>query len=174
MESRPKASTFRNTRTEQIMLEDTRKSYYLHPTGIGGWLILLIVKLGAVVIFRGAFGVLHSDYLSFPNFASALLAGCAAYQLLKQHPRGVVLAKLSLMLEVTFYFVAFLADFYDPKHDSSSSGPEYLGQLVADLLWLSYTFRSRRIQNTYYGSPDQPVLSVVHQIPEQQHSLPAR
>lgn len=116
--------------------------------GIGGWLLLLIIKLwfGAAVRVLG--GIAEPNHLlALLNFGFAALAGIAAYLLGRKNPTGVMLAKIFLAAEAVYYVLELLPP-------ASVDNPfKTAGFLTASVLYFIYLFRSKRVKNTYFPEP---------------------
>jgi hypothetical protein len=71
--------------------------------GIGGWLLLLIVKLWVGVAVRVLAGISEQSHaVALLNFGFAAFAAIAAYLLGRKHPKGVILAKILLAAEAVY------------------------------------------------------------------------
>ncbi|HVB56733.1 MAG TPA: hypothetical protein VNE63_09930 [Candidatus Acidoferrales bacterium] len=116
--------------------------------GIGGWLLLLIIKLwfGAAVRVLG--GIAEPNHLlALLNFGFAALAGIGAYLLGRKNPTGVMLAKIFLAAEGVYYVLELLPP-------ASVDNPfKTAGFLTASVLYFIYLFRSKRVKNTYFPEP---------------------
>jgi len=115
-------------------------------TGIGGLLLLLIVRLWVGALIRLLSGmVTPSHAVGFVNIFFAAMGGTAAFLLGAQSPKGLKLTKVFLVAEAVYFALELLL----PASGSDSAAP--LGYLVASIAWLLYLLRSKRVQNTYFG-----------------------
>jgi hypothetical protein len=114
--------------------------------GIGGWLLLLIVKLWVGVAVRLLAGIAEQNHaIALLNFAFAAFAAIAAYLLGQKRPKGVLLAKILLAAEAVYYILELLMSSADLNSFKTT------GFLIASVLYLIYLFRSARVRNTYFG-----------------------
>jgi hypothetical protein len=114
--------------------------------GINGWLLLLIIKLWASAVVRALVGLGQASSLDgIINLCSAALSGIAAYLLGIKNPRGVLLAKIFLAVDVLYYLLQLMPPTDNPART--------LGFLIASLLYFVYLFRSKRVKNTYAEQP---------------------
>lgn len=116
--------------------------------GIGGWLLLLIVKLWIGAAVRVLSGIAQPNHLvALLNFAFAALAGTAAYLLSRKNRKGVVLAKILLAAEAAYYALELMPP-------ASVDNPfKTAGFFTASVLYFIYLFRSKRVKNTYSPEP---------------------
>lgn len=147
-----------NTNTEQN-----------EPVGVGGWLLLLIVKLGYGACLRvvGGFSQVSAAMgmtnrsggvvavamtLAVGSISFGLLDGVAAFLLKAENPKGLLFAKIALMLDVVYYLLALGGTLTGIASlcDSSPRWFRPIGFLVASLIWLAYLKRSRRVANTFF------------------------
>lgn len=116
--------------------------------GIGGWLLLLIIKLWVGVAVRLLGGIGEPNHLvALLNFGFAALAAITAYLLGRKDPKGVMLARFFLAAEAVYYLLELLPP-------TSSVNPfKTAGFLTASVLYFIYLFRSKRVKNTYFPEP---------------------
>jgi hypothetical protein len=116
--------------------------------GIGGWLLLLIIKLWVGVTVRILGGIAEPNHLlALVNFGFAALAGIAAYLLGRKNPKGVMLARIPLAAEAVYYALELLPP-------ASVDNPfKTAGFFTASVLYFIYLFRSKRVKNTYFPEP---------------------
>ena len=116
--------------------------------GIGGWLLLLILKLWVGAAVRVLGGIAAPNHLvALLNFGFAALAGTAAYMLGRKNPKGVMLAKILLAAEAVYYVLELVPP-------ASVDNPfKTAGFLTASVLYFIYLFRSKRVKNTYFPEP---------------------
>lgn len=129
--------------------------------GIGGWLLLLIVKLWAGVAVRVLAGISEQSHaVASLNFGFAAFAAIAAYLLGRKHPKGVILAKILLAAEAVYYILELLLP------AGSINTFKTTGFLVASVLYFIYLFRSERVKNTYFGALGQygPSISTMNSV----------
>jgi len=111
---------------EMIVAADSRL------TGIGGWLLLLIIKLWVSALIRGLGGIVElGQIMGGVNLAFALLAGTSAFLLGVKNPKGVLFGKLFLVADVIYYALELVPptsstnpsrpqDFFVPRVSTSS------------------------------------------------------
>jgi hypothetical protein len=141
--------------------------------GIGGWLLLLILKLwvSAVVRIVGGFSagatalgmantsgsVIAAEMgLGAANILAGVLSGAAGYLLARKNPKGPLFAKTFLMLDAGYYLLLLLSALggaASPADDSFPAWVKPTGYLFASVIWFAYLQRSRRVANTYRGRP---------------------
>jgi hypothetical protein len=114
--------------------------------GIGGWLLLLIIKLWVGVAVRVLGGIAEPNHLvGLLNFGFAALAAIAAYLLGRNNPKGVMFAKILLAAEAIYYVLELIPP-------ASVDNPfKTAGFFVASVLYFIYLFRSKRVKNTYFS-----------------------
>jgi hypothetical protein len=124
-------------------------------TGIGGWLLLLIIRLWIGAVTRTIGGL--ATGLSLPgilSFGYAALAGVAAFLLGRKSAKGVMAAKSYLAADGLYYALALLDSMIgDATPQLNSSFPPWFkpsGYLIASVLWIVYLARSERVKNTYF------------------------
>ncbi len=114
------------------------------PSGIQGWLLLLIITLYLNAFIFLAEAMKKVDLASGPSldsywaFALAGLAGSAAVLLTCKKRKGVLLAKVLLWLNFAVGILRIL--------DLHRVDPQTIGAA----LWLAYIYRSKRIKNTTF------------------------
>jgi hypothetical protein len=116
--------------------------------GIGGWLLLLIVKLwigSVVLIFSGIVGTNHLGTMLVIGLG--VLSGAAALLLTITNRKGVLLAKIFLALEAAYFLFELLPPV---SSDNTFKTTEFL---ILTVLYLIYLFRSKRVKNTYFPQP---------------------
>jgi hypothetical protein len=116
-------------------------------TGIGGWLLLLIIKLwiGAVIRFLG--GIAEPTHpVGVLNLVFGALGGAAAYLLGSKNSKGVMLAKIVLAADALYYVLELLPPI------SVANPFKTAGFLVASILYVAYLFGSERVKNTYFST----------------------
>ncbi|MGB8481471.1 MAG: hypothetical protein WCE63_21905 [Acidobacteriaceae bacterium] len=114
--------------------------------GIGGWLLILVIKLCSSTITRLLVGVAAMNHLiGILNISVAALAGAAAYLLIRKNSTGVALAKLYLIIDILWYALELMTG---STENSFKTG----GFLAAAALFLIYLYRSQRIKNTYFAA----------------------
>jgi hypothetical protein len=141
-------------------------------TGVGGWLLLLIVKLwisAAVRVLGGfsagvsALGMTNSSgadvaaelALSAANVLAGILAGVAGYLLMRKSAKGPLFAKIFLVLDAGYYLLSLLSALGGAASAAGDSFPAWFkptGYLLASVVWFAYLLRSRRVANTYRKS----------------------
>jgi hypothetical protein len=116
--------------------------------GIGGWLLLLVIKLSIGALTRLIGGLAELNHpVGLVNLAFALVAGVSAYLLVRRSPKGVLLAKVFLGAEAFYYVLELLPP-------TSVANPfKTVGFFCASILYLAYLFRSKRVKNTYFPVP---------------------
>ena len=140
--------------------------------GIGGWLLLLIVRLwiGTAVRLIGGFAAGFS-LLGLFSFGSVALSGAAALLLGFKNAKGVLIAKIFLAADAIYYSLALIDFLLGSDSQVSSSMPPWFqpsGYLIASVLWLVYLIRSRRVKNTYFPAVMQ-VDTEDEQVPSGRH-----
>ena len=143
------------------------------PSGVGGWLLLLIAKLwfsAAVRILGGlsagasALGMTNASGtdviaemgLSAANVLAGILAGVAGYLLMRKNAKGPIFAKVFLLLDAGYYLLLLLtviAGFSPTTGDSFPAWFKPTGYFLASLIWFVYLLRSRRVSNTFAKEP---------------------
>jgi hypothetical protein len=122
-------------------------------SGIGGWLLLLIIRLWIGTGIRVIGGVAAGlSLLGIFSLGSAALAGVAAYLLGRKSAKGVMVAKIYLVVDGLYYILALLDSMLDGAPQLSGGLPPWFkpsGYLVACVLWLLYLAHSERVKNTY-------------------------
>jgi len=121
-------------------------------SGIGGWLLLLIIKLciGALVRILGGFGR-ENHFLGITEICMGILAGTSAYLLGSENARGIVFAKIYLLLDALYYSYVLILGF--GLSGDNGSYPLWFkpsGFLLSSLLYVAYLSRSERVKNTYF------------------------
>jgi hypothetical protein len=116
--------------------------------GIGGWLLLLVIKLSVGGLTRLLGGLAESNHgVGLLNIAFGVIAGIAAYLLMRKNAKGVLLAKIFLGAEALYYVLELIPP-------TSVANPfKTLGFFCASVLYLAYLFRSKRVKNTYFPAP---------------------
>jgi hypothetical protein len=132
------------------------------PSGIGGWLLLLVLQLfsGGVAVGIVGFTVLYASFrvsrepnlgLCLYGFVALLFGGTgilAGVQLVRKKKHGVLMAKVYVSIFGCFaLLVAFVASNMTPPHQSLI-GSAVQGVAIS-ALWFVYLLRSRRVKNTY-------------------------
>jgi hypothetical protein len=130
-------------------------------TGIGGWLLLLIIRLWIGAVIRAIGGLATGlSLMGILSFGYAALAGVAAYLLGRKSAKGVMAAKIYLVADALYYALSLLDSMIgDATPQLSSSFPPWFkpsGYLIASVLWIVYLARSERVKNTY-SLPDAEV-----------------
>lgn len=148
----------RDEKLRQINAAGANGTANLKPTigatSIGGWLLLLIVRLwiGTAVRVIGGLAVGFS-FLGLFSFASAALAGIAAYLLGRKNGKGVLIAKIFLATDASYYLLALISSMFGGASNESGALPPWFkptGYLIACVLWFAYLIRSERVKNTYF------------------------
>jgi hypothetical protein len=142
------------------------------PKGIGGWLLLLIVRLwiGTAVRLIGGFAAGFS-LIGLFSFGSVALSGAAALLLGFKNAKGVLIAKIFLAADAIYYSLSLIDSLLGSDSQVSSSMPPWFqpsGYLIASVLWLVYLIRSRRVKNTYFPAAMQ-VNTEDEQMPSKRH-----
>ena len=124
------------------------------PSGVGGWLLLLIIRLWIGTGIR-VFGGLAAglSLLGIFSLGSAALSGLAAYLLGRKSAKGVMVAKVYLVADGLYYILALLDWMLGGAAQLSGDLPPWFkpsGYLVACVLWLVYLAHSERVRNTYF------------------------
>lgn len=115
--------------------------------GVGGWLLLLVIKLsvGAVVLILA--GIAGTNRVgSMLVIGLGVLSGITAFLLTTGNSKGVLLAKLFLGIEAAYYAFELLP----PVSDNPYKTTEFL---ILSILYIIYLFRSKRVKNTYFPQP---------------------
>jgi hypothetical protein len=116
--------------------------------GIGGWLLLLVIKLSIGTVVRLLAGIAESNHLvGLLNLAFALVGGVSAYLLVIKSPKGVLLAKIVLGGEAVYYLLEVVPPI------SVANPFKTAGFFCVSVLYLAYLFRSKRVKNTYFPMP---------------------
>jgi len=116
-------------------------------TGIGGLLLLLIVRLWIGALIRLLSGMATPNHaVGFVNIFFAAMGGAAAFMLGARSPKGLKLTKVFLLAEAVYFALELLL----PASGSDPAKP--VGYLVASIAWFVYLLRSKRVQNTYFGA----------------------
>lgn len=141
--AKPFVSLYMNQSATQTLPE---KPHDVEPAGVGGWLLILVIKMWVGMVVRGLGGIADSDTLVvlLLNLSLAALAGVGAYLLGRKNAKGVLIAKIYLALEAVYYLAALVA----PAQGSNQF--KMTGFFVASILYLLYMFRSKRVKNTYF------------------------
>jgi hypothetical protein len=127
------------------MAEQVATSPDARLTGIGGWLLLLIIKLWIGAVVRFLVGIADATHpVGVLNLAFAALGGAAAYLLGSKSPKGVMLAKIVLAADACYYVLELLPPI------SVANPFKTAGFLVASILYIAYLFLSKRVKNTYF------------------------
>jgi hypothetical protein len=122
--------------------------------GIGGWLLLLIIKLLVGTALRVLVGIAMPNHLAGVfNIGFGVLSGTAAFLLINRNRKGVLLAKIFLAAEALYYALELLPP-------ASVDNPfKTCGFAAASVLYFIYLARSKRVKNTYFQQPEvQPAL----------------
>jgi hypothetical protein len=112
--------------------------------GVGGWLLLLIIKLWAGAAIRLVAAVGGPNLVGLVNLVFAVVSATAAYLLGRKNPRGVALAKVALAAEAIYYALELVPPM------SVANPSKTAGFLAASVLYFAYLFRSKRVKNTYF------------------------
>jgi len=132
-------------------------------------LLLLIVKLwiGAAVRILGgytagasALGMTNASGadvaaemgLSAVSVIAGVLAGIAAYLLMRKSAKAPPFAKVYLLLDAGYYLLWLLSALAGVQFETGGSFTGWFkpsGYLLACLIWFAYLLRSRRVANTY-------------------------
>ncbi|MGA2338517.1 MAG: hypothetical protein ABSF75_01380 [Terracidiphilus sp.] len=116
--------------------------------GIGGWLLLLIIKLWAGTALRILAGAALPNHAEgMLNVGFGLLSGIAAFLLTTKNRKGVLFAKIFLIVEAAYYVLELLPPI------SVDNPVKTAGFFAASILYLVYLFRSKRVKNTYFPQP---------------------
>lgn len=141
--------------------------------GVGGWLLILIVKLWVSAAVRIAVGISAGATalgmanasgsvtatemgLSATNLLAGVLAGVAGYLLTFKNPKGPLLAKIFLILDAGYYLLLLLSALGGTAPAADGPLPAWYrptGYLLACVIWFAYLLRSRRVANTYHERP---------------------
>jgi hypothetical protein len=127
------------------------------PNGIGGWLLLYIIRLWLTVASNLREVTTRPDALYIVlDLTFAALAATAAVLLMSKSANGVKVAKVLLILEGIFFWLFALAAALD--NNLLKVGKMTLYFIVA-VLWWMYLVRSKRVRNTYFPviAPPEPV-----------------
>lgn len=90
--------------------------------------------------------------LSAANIFAGILAGVAAYLLMRKSAKGPLLAKIFLILDAGYYLLSLFSALGGAASAAGDSFPGWFkptGYLLASIIWLVYLLRSRRVANTY-------------------------
>ena len=136
---------------QAVPLSDTSPDAKL--VGVGGWLLLLVIKLWAGAAVRILVGITLPNHLeALLNIGFGVLSGTAAFLLTSKNRKGVLLAKIFLIAEAAYYVLELLPP-------TSVDNPfKTAGFFVASILYLIYLFRSKRVKNTYFPQPDRQAV----------------
>src|SRR5271170_3360815 len=120
--------------------------------GIGGWLSILVFKLGVSTMVRALGGLSDGvSVLGLLSIGSAILSGVAAYLLLNKNPKGVLLCKVFLTVDAGYYCLELIDSMFSASNTSGPMPAWYKpsGYFLACILWLLYLIRSERVKNTF-------------------------
>src|ERR1700739_2653453 len=123
-----------------------------NQTGIGGWLLFLVIKLWGSLIY-GIFSAgqtldstatASTVFVGMSSLGYAAVAGIAAYRMtVTKDPKAVFWAKLFLIISAVLNAVVFLGDIADHGMDAAKSGAYFAG-CVLFILYLKYSLRVKR------------------------------
>jgi hypothetical protein len=132
---------------------DGIKKSTIGVTGIGGWLLLFVVKLwfGAAVRVLGGMAAGFSLLGAF-NVGFGVLGGVSAYMLGRKNAKGVKIAKIFLIADAGYYIFALINALLVGVSDERGFPPwiNPCGYLTACIIWFVYLTRSKRVKNTYF------------------------
>jgi len=115
--------------------------------GIGGWLLLLIIKLSVGAVGRGLSAIGSTSLpLILADLAFAGVGGAAVLMLGYKNPKGVLFAKIYLAADAIYYLLAIVNSALGDQADMFRLS----GFFVASLLYFLYLFKSERVKNTYF------------------------
>lgn len=156
------------------IISDEKSSRPAGPSGIGGWLILVLLKLWIGAAARIAAAVTFLIALRGINFhsiatlasrppagllpaATGIVVGSfgaiAGYLIARKSPKGPLLAKILLLIESGYYAMILLTLFLATGPRPVEPLPAWLqpaAYLLTAVLCAGYLFRSRRVDNTFY------------------------
>ena len=147
------------------------------PSGIAGWLLLLVLKfwleagvriaigIGAVLAILDLGGIsATSGEPGLPgalaSIGAGLMAAITAVLLVRKSGSGPVFAKLLLLGDAGYYAWSMLNALHAPPPPVPSALPVWARPGVfglASLAWFAYLFASQRVRNTYMGLTHRPV-----------------
>ena len=117
------------------------------PTGIGGWLLLLIIKLWVGALVRSLAAITELPHvLGMVNLLYGVAGGYAAYLLSAKNPKGVLQAKIFLLADAAYYVVALA----NTLLGGEGSAFRKVGFVAASLLYFLYLSGSQRVKATYF------------------------
>jgi hypothetical protein len=147
------------------------------PSGVAGWLLLLVLKfwLNAAVRLAVGIGALLAilDLGGFPlvsrdprlaaasiNIAAGLFAAITAFLLVRKNRAAPLVAKVLLLGDAGYYAWSLLNGLHAPPLPVPASVPAWVKPGVfslVSLVWLAYLLASQRVKNTYASpSPATP------------------
>ena len=139
--------------TTQSAPSEPHQSTGSNIQGIGGWLLLLIVKMWISAIGRLLAGIVAGfSFLGAANVFFGALAVVSAYLLSSKNPKAPTCAKLFLVLDAGYYLLEIINALIGKTMVESSTFPAWYkpsGYLFASLIWIAYLVRSERVANTY-------------------------
>jgi hypothetical protein len=130
------------------------------PSGIGGWLLLLVVLLlvwGPIGVGMVASNALGALSVRGPSLALVLgvrllvtaFGIAAGIALVARRGPAVTMAKAAIALSAATDLVVYTTPYF-PNNRMPGDTPIYIGvSLAYHGLWLAYLFRSSRVRNTY-------------------------
>jgi hypothetical protein len=135
-----------NQVNQAVPLPDTQSDSKL--VGLGGWLLLLVIKLWLGAAGRILVGVTLSNHgEALLNVGFGVLSLAAALLLTIKNRNGVLLAKIFLAADAAYYVLELLPP-------TSVDNPfKTAGFCVASIFYFIYLFRSKRVKNTYFPQP---------------------
>ena len=117
------------------------------PTGINGWLLLLVIKLWFGAVLRVFVGIAELPHLlGIFNLVYGLAGGYAGFLLTTRNPRGVKAAKIFLLADAAYYLLVFGDALLGGE---ASRAVREGGFCVASVLYFLYLGASKRVKATY-------------------------
>ena len=147
------------------------------PSGVAGWLLLLVLKFWLDTAVRIAIGVgavlaifdlggitsISGDAGLKPalaNIAAGIFAAVTAVLLIRKSTKGPLFAKILLLADAGYYAWSMLNALHAPPPPVPAALPVWakpgiLG--LASLAWFAYLLASKRVRNTYMRPSRRPV-----------------
>ena len=131
-----------------------------HPSGVGGWLLLLsrlLVVWQPLNLAVAAMGALDAIAVRGPAVVMVLvirmivtaLGVAAGIALSDRHPGAVTLAKAALLCSAATDLFVYSTPYFPNNRMPGDTIYYVAGSLAYHGAWLMYLFRSRRVRNTY-------------------------
>jgi len=161
----PSVDTSTPIQSNPRVLVDPEAQQRPEPSGMGGWLVLLLLGPLFTPVLTVYVVALYGEFWTDPwlftlAIAGGILAGWSFYvalALLNRWPGAPKLAQAQLIVSCVFWACLVALAAITAGVDFSNSIPQLVGSFFGTLLWVSYLRDSRRVRATYGPMPLGPI-----------------